>query len=255
MIQKLTQHAIILAGLSLVVMVLMFSLAQLTFSAAVEPTPTAEALGYLPYLAYDFTPTPTVTPTATPTATPSGCVPPPEIPPSDLTNEAAILSGINQQRSSNGLPALALAGELTQSSRRHSLDMAENHFTAHTGSDGSVVDDRMLDACYEWNYRGEIIGWGFGGDAAAMMDWWMNSPVHRATILDLRPGDFGVGYIRLPGSDWTYYWTVNFGRRVSSLAPDMEMPYFCEYTIENELGGSSVRYYSEEPCPEYDLES
>ncbi|MCB8983186.1 MAG: CAP domain-containing protein [Ardenticatenaceae bacterium] len=228
-----------------------FTLSKVTLGENVEPTATLEPRSYLPIAAKDPTPTPTITPT--PTATPEpGCVPPPEIPASDLINEEAILSGINQQRSNNSLPALALAGELTQSSRRHSLDMAENHFTGHTGSDGSVVGDRMLDACYEWNYRGEIIGWGFGGDTSAMLDWWMNSQPHRETILNVLPEDFGVGYIRLPGSDWTHYWTVNFGRRSTAVSGGAQALYFCEYVVEGEQGGASVRYYSATPCPVYD---
>jgi len=249
MMPKLSPKWIWLAAVSLVGLIL-FSLSQITLGENAPLAGTLEPSGFLPLTIKQPTLTPTATATPTPTATPAGCVPPPEISPSDLSNEAAILSGINQQRSSNGLPALALAHELTQSSRRHSLDMAENHFTGHTGSDGSTVGDRMLGACYDWNYRGEIIGWGFGGDPTAMLDWWMNSQPHRDTILHVLPEDFGVGYIRLVGSDWTHYWTVNFGRRSTAVAAT-DAEYFCEYVAVGELGGASVRFYSPEPCPVY----
>lgn len=225
----------------------------LTVTPTLEPTPTPMLTvtllpqNYLPAIMIDPSPTPTPTPTPTETPVP-GCVPPPEIPPSNPANEAAIRDGINQQRGSNGLPALALAGELTQSSRRHSLDMAANHFTGHIGSDGTTAGDRMRAACYDFNYWGEIIGWGFGGDTNAMLNWWMNSAPHRALILNGFVQDFGAGYIRLPGSDWTHYWTVNFGRRASGQLTEGEQLYLCEYRFEGELGGASLRVYSPEPC-------
>jgi uncharacterized protein YkwD len=223
----------------------------LTITPTLEPTPTPVLTvtlwpqNYLPVLMID--PSPTPTPTATPTPTP-WCVPPPDIPPSNLNNEAAIRDGINQQRYNNGLPHLALAAELTQSSRRHSLDMAANHFTGHIGSDGTSAGDRMRQACYNWNYWGEIIGWGFGGDTNAMLNWWMNSAPHRALILNSFVQDFGAGYIRLPGSDWTHYWTVNFGRRAAGPLAEGEVFYLCEYRFEGEMGGASLRIFSPEPC-------
>lgn len=224
-----------------------------TLTPTLEPSPTPLLTvtllprNYLP--AVMIYPSPTPTPTPTPSVTPvSGCLPSPEIPPSDLANEAAIRNGLNQQRANNGLPSLALAGELTQSSRRHSLDMAVNHFTGHTGSDGTTASVRMREACYNWNYWGEIIGWGFGGDTNAMLNWWMNSASHRSLILHGSMQDFGAGYIRLPGSDWTHYWTVNFGRRAPGLLHEGAQLVLCEYRFENELGGASLRVLSPEPC-------
>jgi uncharacterized protein YkwD len=221
----------------------------LTVTPTLEPTPTLTATllrqNYLPAIMNDPSPTPSPTPTETPVP---GCVSPPEIPSSNLSNEAAIRHGINQQRANNGATTLALAGELTQSSRRHSLDMAQNHFTGHIGSDGTTAGDRMRAACYDWNYWGEIIGWGFGGDTNAMLNWWMNSPPHRALILNSFVEEFGAGYIRRSGSEWTHYWTVNFGRRAASQSAIAVPLYFCEYHAESAVGGSSLRVYSPEPC-------
>lgn len=200
-----------------------------------DPTPTAENAGYLPIIASEPTPTP-------------GCVPPPEIPSGDPANEAAIQGGINHQRELNHLYPFVQAPELVQSARRHSLDMATNDFTGHTGSDGSTHWERMDDACYEANYSGEIIGWGFGGDPASMINWWMNSPPHRALILSTVLQDFGAGYIRDVDSRWGHYWTVNFGRRAAGQATNIEALYRCIYTIEGAFGGSSLMLLSAEPC-------
>ncbi len=199
-------------------------------------TPTVNT--YLPIIEKPLEPTPTNTPIPAPTP----------IPPDDISNEQTVIDLINQNRNANGLPSLPVASELTQSARRHSHDMGNNHFTGHVGSDGSTYGQRMQEAGYAWADSGEIIGWGFGGDAASVVDWWMNSATHKATILSENFTDMGVGYREDAGSDWGYYWTVNFGKRKSEHAASPEEFYVCTFTSQGELGGSSLRIYSVEPC-------
>ena len=171
------------------------------------------------------------------------------IPPDDLENEQTVADLINQRRDENGgLAPLPLVSELTQSARRHSRDMADNNFTSHTGSDGSDAGQRMEEAGYDWIMWGEIIAWGFGGNPESAVNWWMNSPGHRAIILDDGYEDFGVGYARNQNSDWIHYWTVNFGKRATyGMAPSPEL-HVCTFTIQNQVGGSSLMIYSSEPC-------
>jgi uncharacterized protein YkwD len=171
------------------------------------------------------------------------------IPPDDLENEQTVADLINQHRDENGgLAPLPLVSELTQSARRHSRDMADNNFTSHTGSDGSDAGQRMEEAGYDWIMWGEIIAWGFGGNPESAVNWWMNSPGHRAIILDDGYEDFGVGYARNQNSDWIHYWTVNFGKRATyGMAPSPEL-HVCTFTIQNQVGGSSLMIYGSEPC-------
>jgi uncharacterized protein YkwD len=91
--------------------------------------------------------------------------------------------------------------------------MAENHFTGHTGSDGSSAGERMAEAGYDWTTWGEIIAYGSVVSASQVVDLWMNSPGHRAIILSSSYEDYGVGYVSDPASDWGHYWTVDFGTR------------------------------------------
>ncbi len=139
------------------------------------------------------------------------------IPPDDLAMEQSIADLINQKRAEQGLYPYLLVPELTQSARRHSNDMADNGFTGHTGSDGSTPGGRMTEAGYDWVYAGEIIAWGFGGDPASVVAWWMNSTTHRSLILSSNYLDFGVGYAREPASQYGHYWTVNFARRATTI--------------------------------------
>lgn len=183
---------------------------------------------------------PTPTPTPTPTATP--------IPSDDPANEQQIINLINQQRSAHGLAAYAVVYELTQSSRKHSHDMADKNFTSHTGSDGSTPGDRMRAFGYNWINAGENTGWGFGGNPQTMVNWWMNSPPHRDAILSSVYQDIGVGYALNYGSEWDHYWTVNFGRRALSARP-AETLFACVFRGQGQFGGGSLFVYTPESCP------
>jgi uncharacterized protein YkwD len=170
------------------------------------------------------------------------------IPPFDPETEQSIANMLNQHRGDNGLFSLSLVSELTQAARWHVLDMAENDFTGHTGSDGSNAAERMQDAGYDPLFWGEIIGWGFGGSAESMVDWWMNSPTHRSIILSTRFEDFGVGYVYLAGSEWGHYWTVVFGTRALDRAVLVDLSS-CTSLSRKASGGSSLMFYGPAPCP------
>jgi len=171
------------------------------------------------------------------------------IPPDDFNNEQSIANSLNQIRNENGLSSLIQVYELTQAGRRHSRDMADHNFTSHTGSDGSNFIQRIQEAGYNnWTVAGEIIGWGFGGNAGSIVNWWMNSPSHKSIILSSNFKDFGVGYAINPGSDWGYYWTVDFGSRDMQNVHFPQELYICTFTSQDPFGGSSLIVYSTEPC-------
>ena len=169
------------------------------------------------------------------------------IPPEDLGVETAVADGLNAERAAQGLEDLTLVSELTQAARRHSRDMAENELTSHTGSDGSTPCQRISEAGYDWTACGEIIGWGSAPDVEAMIDWWMNSPPHRAIILgDFE--DFGVGYAKNLEATWKHYWSVSFGTCASRGAAMPETFYECTFTMQGLQGGSRLHVYSALPC-------
>jgi uncharacterized protein YkwD len=179
------------------------------------PDPTSDLPASGPSFANVPTETPisAATPTPVATSTPLPAPVDPPMPLGDAGVEQFVVDLLNQRRAAHGLAPLLVAPELAQAARKHSGDMAENGFTDHAGSDGSDAGHRIAEAGYEWADRGEIIGWGYGGDAAKMVDWWMNCPIHRPIVLDRSFVEVGVGYVSDPASDWGYYWTVDFGRR------------------------------------------
>jgi uncharacterized protein YkwD len=99
----------------------------------------------------------------------------------------AVLSQINATRAVNGCGPVAANPQLTASAARQASDMLANGVRGHTGSDGSSLFQRVRDAGYtSYAKLGEIVFWsaGPGGNPAAAVTWWMNSPRHRAIITD-----------------------------------------------------------------------
>jgi uncharacterized protein YkwD len=121
-----------------------------------------------------------------------------------------LLELINQLRRSYKLPAFRYVVALEASALRHSSDMAQHHFISHTGSDGSSPAKRMLDARYRFRSSAENIAAGLGS-AQDVLKAWMDSPQHRANLLNGSLRELGVGYAYVSGSPYRHYWTLDLG--------------------------------------------
>ncbi len=131
--------------------------------------------------------------TPPPAGNPGGGNPPP--PGGGGDQSGAVLGGINAQRAANGCGPLASDGQLNAAASRHANDMQSSGVTGHDGSDGSNPASRIADAGYSPVARwAENVYWGTGGGATAdaAVTWWMNSPGHRANILNCEFVDVGV---------------------------------------------------------------
>ncbi|WP_245223567.1 CAP domain-containing protein [Ruegeria sp. HKCCSP346] len=119
------------------------------------------------------------------------------------TFEREMLGLINQERTSRGLNPLQLETQLNDSSEDHSTWMLDTDTFSHTGSGGSSATQRMQDAGFdlEGNWRtGENIAWqsergqpGISDDVAQLHQNLMNSPGHRANILNPDFKYIGIG--------------------------------------------------------------
>jgi hypothetical protein len=97
----------------------------------------------------------------------------------------AVYTGVSRLRETCG--AIGDDPRLTAAAQRHADDMLLNGVGGHLGSDGSLPHSRITDAGYTWaRYTGEIVYWGTGSNAtpSVALDLWMNSPPHRAIILN-----------------------------------------------------------------------
>jgi uncharacterized protein YkwD len=97
-------------------------------------------------------------------------------------------------------PALAAVA------RAHSADMRDRGYFSHDTPEGLSPFDRA-EAAGLTHARAENIAYG-QRDAAAVMAGWMDSPGHRANILNCSLSTLGVGVAEGPGGPW---WTQLFG--------------------------------------------
>ncbi|MEV6836127.1 CAP domain-containing protein [Streptomyces sp. NPDC051133] len=120
--------------------------------------------------------------------------------------EAQVLKLVNEERAKVGCSPLTANSSLTRLAESFSDDMAARDFFDHTDPNGRTPWDRAA-AAGVTELGGENIARG-QADAAAVVQAWMNSPGHRANILNCDFRTLGVGVHFGPGGPW---WTQDFG--------------------------------------------
>lgn len=108
-----------------------------------------------------------------------------------------LISQHNYVRGLNGLAAFTKNGKLTQAARNHAHRMATGLGLSHDGWDTEIRAQG-----YAGTYIGQNIASGCSQDSC--INAWMNSPPHRANILNGHFDAMGVG---VEGT----WWCVNFG--------------------------------------------
>ncbi|MFF4823094.1 CAP domain-containing protein [Streptomyces sp. NPDC001312] len=120
--------------------------------------------------------------------------------------EAEVLRLVNKERTKGGCSALTASSALAGLAQDFSEAMADENFFDHTDPSGASPWDRAAKLGIT-GLGGENIARG-QADAAAVMDAWMNSPGHRANILNCDFKTLGVGVHFGSGGPW---WTQDFG--------------------------------------------
>lgn len=133
--------------------------------------------------------------------------------PAQADDGGQLLNEINATRAANGCGPVAPNPQLTASAARQANDMLRTGVAAHTGSDGSTLAQRVADAGYNgYADLGEVVFWGTGlaGNPSAAVNWWMNSPGHRAIITNCGLTEAGFAAVRGGGKMTA---AVDFGTR------------------------------------------
>lgn len=102
----------------------------------------------------------------------------------------------NEQRRRYGLTELEEASALTWAAQAHASDQIRRGYFDHTTPEGVTVATRVRRAGYDGRGGWENLYSGWGGRTGtpeAAVRSWMNSPGHRANILDPRVEEIGVG--------------------------------------------------------------
>ena len=115
--------------------------------------------------------------------------------------EQALRCHVNRVRQHHGLEPVAPDRRLVHAAERHAADMAARDYFSHSSPDGAQAEQRVRPTGYlaarRW-WLGEVLAWGAGPQRRprAIVRAWMNSPMHRAVLLDGRYRDAGFGLVR-----------------------------------------------------------
>jgi len=109
----------------------------------------------------------------------------------DLESEMVTL--VNNERVSRGLRPLQVDPALTAVARGHSTDMFVRGYFGHITPDGVSPFDRLLAAHIDFLVAGENIA--LAPTLTIAHEGLMNSPGHRANILDTQYGRIGIGIV------------------------------------------------------------
>ncbi|MFI5817254.1 sigma-70 family RNA polymerase sigma factor [Streptomyces sp. NPDC051643] len=193
----------------------------LSASSASEATPSAS-----PSASASASPSASAKKKASPSRTPSATkksvpTPPRSAPPAKAsasaskvaaapaTTVAQVVALVNKERATAGCGPLTEDAQLEKAAQAHSDDMAARNFFEHTNPDGADPGQRITAAGYRWSTYGENIAQG-QQTPEAVMESWMNSPGHRANILNCAFKNIGVGVHKGSGGPW---WTQDFGAK------------------------------------------
>jgi uncharacterized protein YkwD len=108
----------------------------------------------------------------------------------------ALLADTNAQRAVQQQTALTINAQLTQAAQAKANDMAARDYWSHVTPDGKQPWSFIDNAGYEYQAAGENLAYGFG-TSSEVIEAWMNSPEHRANILNASYRDVGFGIINI----------------------------------------------------------
>ncbi|GAA3678998.1 hypothetical protein GCM10022224_048980 [Nonomuraea antimicrobica] len=115
--------------------------------------------------------------------------------------ETAVVRLTNEARARQGCRPLTHDAKLHLAAERHSADMARNDYFSHDSLDGRTFAQRIRATGFVFSRAAENIAEG-GPSAAAVVRRWLDSPGHRANIMNCSYTHIGVGH-DARGRVWT----------------------------------------------------
>ena len=116
---------------------------------------------------------------------------------SDLSNdEREVFNLINTQRTNNGLPALKISNEVQNVARIKAHDMVDKNYFSHNSPTYGSPFDMLKSFKVSYTSAGENIAGNSSNSGA--VNAWMNSPGHKANILNNSFNYTGIGVVTSP---------------------------------------------------------
>ncbi len=132
-------------------------------------------------------------------------------------NQKDILVIVNQEREKEGLLPLGFNKRLSAIAEGKAVDMINKQYFAHVSPKGVDVAALAKIYGYQYIYLGENLAMGDFSSSAEVMTGWMNSPGHRANILNKNYSEVGIAVLEGGYQGRVVWYAVQeFGRPLSS---------------------------------------
>lgn len=105
---------------------------------------------------------------------------------------SSLLQSTNADRQANSDGSLMINPELTDAAETKASDMVARNYWAHISPSNQTPADLVTAVGYQYQSAGENLAYGFNS-ASAVVAAWMNSPDHRANMLNPNFSDVGFG--------------------------------------------------------------
>lgn len=109
----------------------------------------------------------------------------------------SLLSETNQQRLGSGVSELVLNSKLNEAAQAKAEDMALRDYWSHATPEGEDPWIFIDNTGYKYLKAGENLAYGFATSADTVAGW-MNSPTHKANLLDIAYSEVGFGFANAP---------------------------------------------------------
>ncbi len=141
----------------------------------------------------------------------------PGVPKSDgALNQKDILDILNQERAKEGLAALGFNIRLSAMAEGKAVDMINKQYFAHMSPTGVDVTKLAKTYNYEYIFLGENLAMGDFVSSSDVMTGWMNSPGHRANILNKNYTEVGISALQGSYNGRVVWYAVQeFGKPLS----------------------------------------
>lgn len=126
--------------------------------------------------------------------------------------EQFLLTAANQERAALGIQPLRLDASLSHASALHAAQMADHEDISHQFTGEPNLEDRGANAGVRFSMIAENVG--EAPTSIIIHNLWMNSPAHRANLLDPEVNTVGIAVIERDGE---FYAVEDFANTVEPL--------------------------------------
>ncbi|MCX6729978.1 MAG: CAP domain-containing protein [Candidatus Portnoybacteria bacterium] len=112
-----------------------------------------------------------------------------------VVTSSELIEMTNQARIEQGLEPLTVSSKLSEAAEKKAMDMINQNYFSHTSPDGLSPWYWVSNAGYKYSTAGENLAKDFS-ESEYVHQAWMNSPSHKANILNKNYQDIGVAVLR-----------------------------------------------------------